>query len=155
MGDYDTYKTVQGYVTKYGQEYGVSPDLINAVINSETNFRRGQVSKVGAQGLMQITPDVAKEYGVTDPFDPEQNIRAGTQYLSDLLDRFDGDHKKAIQAYHMGPTAVAKGRKPGRLTRRYVDKTMRVFQDPNEPEATLTGKRNLRSWTRATAGVEE
>jgi len=125
------YDIVQGFVGEASEEYGVDSDLINAVINAESSYRPDVKSAQNAVGYMQITPEVAKKYKVTDPLDPVQNIRAGTQYLRDLIERFDGDTERAVRAYHRGPTAEAKERPVGPKTRRYAKKVMvsKGFQD--------------------------
>jgi soluble lytic murein transglycosylase-like protein len=84
----------------------IDPDFVNSVIKAESNFHPRAVSPKGAQGLMQLMPDTARELQVTDPFDPEQNIRAGAKYLKQLLDRFKGDLPRALAAYNAGAGAV-------------------------------------------------
>lgn len=151
MGDYETFQMVQQYLDEAEQETGVPAELLNSVIHSESTFNSRARSKQGAMGLMQITPDVAKKYGVTDPLDPQQNIRAGAAYLGELLEEFDGDQKKAIQAYHMGVTGV-KTRSPGPKTRAYVEKILGNFSEPGTVEKLHTPprqgwkKRNLQEW---------
>lgn len=89
-------------------EYGVDAYLVLAVIKVESDFNPGAVSKVGARGLMQLMPDTALDMGVTDIFDPAQNIAAGTQYLAQMLGLFDGDVRLGLAAYHAGPGSVKK-----------------------------------------------
>jgi len=72
------------------------------VIQTESDFNAQAVSPVGAQGLMQLMPGTAADLGVTDAFDPEQNIQAGSKYLKQLMDRYDGDAKLALAAYNWG-----------------------------------------------------
>jgi soluble lytic murein transglycosylase-like protein len=85
-----------------GERYGLDAALIKAVAYAESTFRPGVVSRSGAMGLMQLMPATAEALGVSDPFDPWQNIDGGARYLSQLLNRFDGDALLAIAAYNCG-----------------------------------------------------
>jgi soluble lytic murein transglycosylase-like protein len=105
--------------------------LVRAVILVESGFNPRAVSKKGAVGLMQLQPATARRYGVKDIYDPEQNIRAGTHYLSDLLIRFDSNLELALAAYNAGEEAVERyGRRipPYAETLSYVPNVMRVYQ---------------------------
>jgi soluble lytic murein transglycosylase-like protein len=105
--------------------------LVRAVIVVESGFNPRAVSRKGAIGLMQLQPATARRYGVKDIFDPEQNIRAGARYLSDLLVRFDSNLELALAAYNAGEEAVERyGRRvpPYRETLAYVPAVMRVYQ---------------------------
>jgi soluble lytic murein transglycosylase-like protein len=116
-----------GIIHETANRYGVEPELVKAVIRVESRFDPQAVSPRGARGLMQIMPFTARWYGVSDPHDPRQNIRAGVRYLRSLLDRF-GDPRLALAAYNAGPTVVARydGLPPFRETRAYVERVMRV-----------------------------
>ena len=94
------------YVKKASETYGVSEELINAVIQQESGGNAKAVSSAGAQGLMQLMPSTARMLGVSNTFDPEQNIMGGTKYLSQLLDKYDGDEESALAAYYAGPGNV-------------------------------------------------
>ena len=105
--------------------------LVRAVIVVESGFNPRAVSKKGAVGLMQLQPATAKRYGVKNSFDPDQNIRAGAHYLSDLLTRFDSNLELALAAYNAGEEAVERyGRHvpPYRETMNYVPSVMKVYQ---------------------------
>jgi hypothetical protein len=100
----------------------LDPALIRAVIRTESAFDVFAVSRAGAMGLMQLMPALALELGVTDPFDPYQNILAGSRYLSALLSANDGDIPLALASYNAGPGAVARyhGIPPFLETEKYV-----------------------------------
>ena len=105
--------------------------LVRAVIVVESGFNPRAVSKRGAVGLMQLLPATARRYGVKDIYNPEQNIRAGTRYLSDLLTRFDSNLELALAAYNAGEEAVERyGRRipPYAETLNYVPSVMRVYE---------------------------
>ena len=89
-------------VHEQAQKYGVDERLILAMINQESGFTNGLTSHKGAKGLMQLMPATAKELGVTDVNDPEQNIDGGIRYMKKLLDIYNGDIKKALAAYNSG-----------------------------------------------------
>ena len=104
----------------------LQPELVAAMVHTESDFRPGLVSHKAAQGLMQIVPSTAALLGVDDPFDPEKNIAAGTRYFRYLLDRFD-DETMALAAYNAGEGNVARygGIPPFAETRDYISKVNR------------------------------
>ena len=117
-GDYET------LIGHYSRRYNLSAHLVKAVIKAESNFDPFAVSKVGAQGLMQLMPGTAAEMRVRDAFDPGQNIAGGTQYLYKLLKLYENDLDLALAAYNSGPGTVAKygGVPPYRETKDYIVK---------------------------------
>ena len=109
----------------------VQAALLRAVIVVESGFNPRAVSKRGAVGLMQLLPATARRYGAKNPFDPEQNVRAGAHYLSDLLTRFDSNLELALAAYNAGEAAVERyGRRipPYPETMNYVPSVIGVYQ---------------------------
>jgi soluble lytic murein transglycosylase-like protein len=124
----NAYDILDTYMDTAGEEYDVHPDLIKSVAASESSFDPTKVSPKGAVGIMQLMPLIAREYGVTDPLDPIQNIRAGTRYLGDLLKKHGGNQELALAEYHGGPKNVKTGKVPV-WSSGYVRKTMQNFAD--------------------------
>jgi soluble lytic murein transglycosylase-like protein len=128
---------VDGYLVQSGTNNGVDPILLYSVMHQESSFKSHAVSPKGARGLMQLMPGTAMRYGVTNIFDPRQNIEGGARYLRFLLDRFEGDVNLALAGYNAGEGAVEKyGRQipPYAETQEYVRRISRrysLLQDPN------------------------
>jgi soluble lytic murein transglycosylase-like protein len=117
---------IEKSVRKAAAKYNLSPRLLRAIIRAESNFEVAAVSRAGAKGLMQLMPATAKDMGVTDIFDIEQNIDGGAKYMRQMLNRFGGNIRKALAAYNAGPATVIKynGRVPYPETRQYVDRVL-------------------------------
>jgi hypothetical protein len=118
-----------GLVTEIAWEHGLDPRLVHALIEVESGWNPLAVSRRGAMGLMQLMPPTARRLGVTDPFDPEQNLRAGVNELRRLVDRYSGDLPLALAAYNAGEGAIARygGVPPYRETRGYVRRIMSLY----------------------------
>jgi soluble lytic murein transglycosylase-like protein len=117
-------------ITQAAGRYGIDAALLHAVISVESGYNAKAVSKRGAAGLMQLMPGTARRYGVADVFDPADNVRAGAQYLNDLLKLFDNDVRLALAAYNAGENAVLKhGRRipPYRETIAYVPRVVDFY----------------------------
>jgi soluble lytic murein transglycosylase-like protein len=117
-------KQFDGLVDEHASRQRLRPDLVRAVIQVESGFNPRAISPKGAMGLMQLMPATARDLGVRDAYDPAENIRGGTAYLRQLLDRYDGDEELALAAYNAGASAVDRHRgiPPYRETHDYVRK---------------------------------
>jgi soluble lytic murein transglycosylase-like protein len=122
-------------IQKVAKKYQIDPALVHAVILAESQYNPDAVSRRGASGLMQLMPDTAERYRVSDVFDPKQNIRAGVQYLRDLLKLFDNDLELTIAAYNAGEGAVIKSGwriPPYPETVAYVPKVLSYYRQYQE-----------------------
>lgn len=118
------------------KKYGVDANLIRAIIKVESDFNPKCVSSAGAKGLMQLMPENCKDFGVTDPFNIEQNIEGGTREIKSYLDKYNGNVEMALMAYNGGPTRMARRGvksiddiyKMPKETQNYVPKVMKYYK---------------------------
>lgn len=120
--------TFDTLIREAASAYGVPFALIKAVIRAESAFNAHAVSHAGAMGLMQLMPATADSLNCSDPFNPRDNIFAGTQYLKILADRYNGDMNLVLAAYNAGSGAVARaGGIPFENTRRYIERVFSFY----------------------------
>src|SRR5881227_1669887 len=139
---------VDGYLLQSGTNNGVDPLLLYSVMHQESSFKSHAVSPKGARGLMQLMPGTAMRYGVTNIFDPRQNIEGGARYLRFLLNRFDGDVNLALAGYNAGEGAVEKYGwqiPPYAETQEYVRRISRRYSLIQDPNSALYAQRLNRS----------
>lgn len=121
-------------IRSHAQRHGLSSRLVQAVIQVESGYNPRARSHKGAMGLMQLMPDTARLMKVSNPYDPDENIRGGTLYLRRMLDRFANNVQLALAAYNAGPSAVDRfrGIPPYRETRDYVGRVMELYRSGGE-----------------------
>lgn len=119
-------------LARAAKRYQLDPALVKAVMTAESNGDPGATSPVGAMGLMQLMPGTARDLGVTDPYDPQQNLNGGTKYLAGLTKRFGLE--TGIAAYNAGPGAVDRhgGIPPYPETQHYVKKVLSLYHQYQE-----------------------
>lgn len=117
---------LQPVIASLAAQYGLSPQLVNALITQESGYNPAATSSAGAMGLMQLMPATAASLGVANPYDPVANLRGGMQYLSGLLKQYNGNLPLALAAYNAGPGAVSEygGVPPYPQTQQYVANIM-------------------------------
>jgi len=122
---------VNSLIRAASNRFGVSEKLIKSVIRAESNFNPKAVSKKGAMGYMQIMPAIAKILKIKNPFDPYENIFAGTYILSKLINKYNGNIELALSAYNAGEKIVDKHKSipPIKETQEYVKKVLSYFKE--------------------------
>ncbi len=115
---------------EYSEKIGFDSKLAMAVAYTESCFDHKAISSVGAQGVMQLMPQTAKQLGVSNPYNKRQNIKAGIYYLKQMLQRFNGNIKLALAAYNAGPGTVQKyqGVPPYQETQNYIKKVLKKYR---------------------------
>ncbi|RMG55119.1 MAG: lytic transglycosylase domain-containing protein [Gammaproteobacteria bacterium] len=118
------------WIHHLASQYEIDPDLVRAVVRVESCFDRRAVSRVGAQGLMQLMPQTATTLGVRDPFNGRENLAGGISYLRRMLNEFEGDIRLALAAYNAGPNAVRryKGVPPYAETQNYIRRILATYE---------------------------
>ena len=142
---------VEKIVREAAERHHVDPALVRAVIETESNWNAGAVSRKGAVGLMQLIPTTAHRFGVDDLWSPQQNVDAGVRYLKTLLERYNGNLDLALAAYNAGEGAVDKahGVPSYRETKNYVQKVQDAYYRPGSGRADglFTHSRGIRKTT--------
>jgi len=136
-----------GLISQHAQTNGVRAELVRAVMQVESAFNQYARSPKGALGLMQLMPATIRQFGVQNPFNPAENIRAGVAYLRQLLDRYGNDEQLALAAYNAGPGAVDKHGTtvpPYKETRNYVSKIGKIA-GTSHPEPVVAGTKLYRT----------
>lgn len=131
----DLGRPYEGHIRAAAKEHRMDPALVAAVIQAESNYQPRAISRKGARGLMQLMPSTARRLGVRSTFDPKDNIRGGTAYLSELADRFgDTSVDLILAAYNAGERAVEShgGVPPYRETQDYVRKVRSIWERLHE-----------------------
>ncbi|MBX2859608.1 MAG: lytic transglycosylase domain-containing protein [Vampirovibrio sp.] len=130
---------LEDLVERQAGKEGLDPNLVKALVQTESAFNPKAVSKAGAMGLMQLMPGTANELGVKDAFNPVQNINGGTKYLKTLMGKYDSV-PKALAAYNAGPGAVDKysGIPPYKETQNYVQRIMSLQKQYAAQDAQMS-----------------
>ncbi|OQX14062.1 MAG: hypothetical protein BWK73_10410 [Thiothrix lacustris] len=125
------YHEILAHIDKISAKHGIPPAMVKAVIKTESGWRVGARSPKNAMGLMQLIPATAARFGVSNAYDPIENINGGVAYLAWLNRRFNGDWQKTLAGYNAGEGAVDRhgGIPPYKETQNYVVKVMRDFRE--------------------------
>jgi soluble lytic murein transglycosylase-like protein len=121
---------IENAIKNAAQSNNIDPNLLDALVDAESSYDPTARSRAGAMGLSQLMPETARDMGVTNPFDPAQNVHGGAKYLSGLINKYHGDIKLALAAYNAGPGAVdrAGGVPHYPETQAYVQRVLRFYQ---------------------------
>ncbi|MBF0500759.1 MAG: lytic transglycosylase domain-containing protein [Candidatus Riflebacteria bacterium] len=125
-------------IQEHATRNNLDPALVKRIIEVESDFNPRALSSKGAMGLMQLMPSTARELGVDDPYDPEQNISAGTRYLAQLLQANGGNMAKALASYNAGPGVVRQygGIPPYAETKKFISRIMSQLPEPSKTTKT-------------------
>ncbi|MFL6195815.1 MAG: lytic transglycosylase domain-containing protein [Thermoanaerobaculia bacterium] len=148
--------SIEPLIARHSTDQAVDPKLVKAVIQAESGYNVRALSNKGAIGLMQLMPATASLLNVRNPYDPDENIRGGTTYLRQMIDRFAGRVELAVAAYNAGPGAVERHRgiPPYAETRDYVKRVLALYQGgdfyvpPASSSVVLPGNRRKPYLTR-------
>ncbi len=130
----DTPLAFSSMVDRIAERHAVDRDLVHSMIRVESNYNPFAVSSKGALGLMQLIPSTARRFGVSDSFNPAENVEGGVRYMRYLLDHYDGDHRLALAAYNAGEGTVQRygGVPPFPETRSYVFRVRKALGEMKE-----------------------
>jgi soluble lytic murein transglycosylase-like protein len=128
----DVERRLQPLIVAASLKHQVDPALVKAIIMAESGYDPSAVSERGAVGLMQLMPNTADAFGVKDSFDPAHNINGGVQYLSQLINHFEGDVRLAVAAYNAGIDKIVKHKTFPKSTQRFVKKVLAYYQHYQE-----------------------
>ena len=132
--------SIQISIDRHSADQSLDPQLVRAIVQVESGYNHRARSHKGAMGLMQLMPATASQLRVSDHYDPDENVRGGTQYLRHLVDRFSGRLDLAVAAYNAGPGAVERynGIPPYRETRDYVKRVLALYTGGGGGEPALS-----------------